>query len=95
MHDLLLLLLSIIRGDFDVVINDLERAVETTRQTEWGEYRIIKASINKSNDNIFRITKLLLNYVSRVANDYGKTLNKITLKKIYWNFFHKSLCGRE
>ena len=32
MHDLLLLL-SIIRGDYDVVINQIEKTVETTRQT--------------------------------------------------------------
>ena len=47
----LLLLLSIIRGDHDVVINDIEEAVETTRQTERGEYQITKARINKTNNN--------------------------------------------
>ena len=71
----------------DVVINDIEKAVETTRQTERGEYRITKARINKTNDNFFRRSKTLFNYVSRVANDYGKTLNKITLQKKYWNCF--------
>ena len=50
MHDLLLLL-SIIRGDYDVVISDIEEVVETTRQTERGEYRTMKARINKTNDN--------------------------------------------
>ena len=83
----LLLLLSIIRGDHDVVINDIEEAVETTRQTERGECQITKAIINKTNNNFFRRTKLLFNYVSRVANDYEKTLNKYTLPKIYSSFF--------
>ena len=83
----LLLLLSIIRGDYGVVINDIEKAVETTRQTERGEYRITKARINKTNNNVFRRSKLLFNYVSRVANDYGTTVNIITLQKMYWNFF--------
>ena len=52
MHDLLLLL-SIFRGDYDVVINDIEKAVETTRQIARGEYRITKARINKTDDNFF------------------------------------------
>ena len=64
-HDLLVLL-SIIRGDYDVDINDIEEAVEP-RQTERGEYGITKARINKTNDNFFRRTKLLFNYVFRVA----------------------------
>ena len=94
MHDLLLLL-SFIRGDYDVGIDDFEEAVETTRQTERSEYRILKAGINKTNDFFFRRTKLLFNYVSIAAIDYWKTLNKITLLKIYWNFFYKSVCGKE
>ena len=86
MHDLLLLL-SIIRGYYDVDINDVEETVETTRQTERSEYRTTNARINKTNDNFFRGTKLLFNYVSRVANDFGKSLNKVILEKICWNFF--------
>ena len=89
----LLLLLSIIRGDYDVDINDIEEAVETTRQSERCEYRITKARIY-DNDNFFRRTKLLFNYVSIVANDYEKTLNKIFTENTL-EFFHTSLCGRE
>ena len=67
--------------------NDVEEALETTRQTERGEYRITKVKINKTNDNFFRRTKLFINYVSRVENGYWKTLNKITLQRIYRKFF--------
>ena len=59
--DNVLLLLSIIRGDYGVVINDIEESVETTRQTERGEYQNPKARINKTNDKNFRRTKLLFN----------------------------------
>ena len=52
MHDLFLLL-SIIRRDYDVVINDVKKAVETTHQAEGSEYRISKARIKKTNDNFF------------------------------------------
>ena len=50
MHNLLLLI-SIIRRDYDVVINNIEEAVEETHQTERAEYRITKMRINKTNDN--------------------------------------------
>ena len=46
MHDLLFLL-SIFRGDYDVVINDIKEAVETARQTERGEYQITKRDLTK------------------------------------------------
>ena len=63
------------------------KTVETTRQTERVEYRFSQARINKTNKKIIRRTKLLFNHVSRVANDYGKTVDRIKLQKVYWNFF--------
>ena len=50
MHDLLLLLF-LIRGNYDVDVNDFKKEVETTRQTERVEYRFTKARNNKPNNN--------------------------------------------
>ena len=96
-----LLLLSIIWADNDVDIkiiryldNEDEEAVKTPRQTERVEYRVTKSRINKTNNNVFRRTKLVFNHVSRVANDYKKTLSNYFTENIL-EFCHKSLCGWE
>ena len=43
----LLLLLTIIRGNFHVDINDNEESVTTTRQSERAEYQITKQELTK------------------------------------------------
>ena len=93
MHNFLLLL-SLIQENYELDINDIDDAVETTRQSERSENRVTKAGISRTNDNFFRRTKLLFN-ISRVANEHKKALNKINQRKHTGIFFHKSLCGRE
>ena len=85
---------SLIRGDYGVDIDNIEEAGEITRQTERCGYRTTETRINKTTKSLFRRTKLLLNYVSRDANDFEKTLNKINEENLR-NFFHKSLSERE
>ena len=55
----LLVLLSTIRGVYDLVITEIAKAVETTRQAERIENRISKTRNNKTNNKFFRRTKLL------------------------------------
>ena len=89
MHDLLMLL-SIKTGEFDVESSiENETICDNTRQSNRGEFKLSKPRLNKTNENFFRRTKLLYNYVLRVIESFGNFLNKATIQNIYWKFFTK------
>ena len=88
-HDLLMLL-SIKTGEFDGESSlENETICDNTRQSNRGEFKLSKPRLNKTNENFFRRTKLLYNYVLRVYESFGIFLNKATIQNIYWNFFTK------
>ena len=94
MHDLLLLL-SIIRGDYDVVISDIEEVVETTRQTERGEHRTTKARINKTNDSFLEERNCSSTSFLELRMRLWKDPKQNYFTENILEFLHKSLCGRE
>ena len=89
MHDFLILL-SIKTGEIEVESSiEKETICDKTRQSNRGEFKLSKSRLNKTNENFFRRTKLLYNYILRVYESFGKFLNKATIQNIYRNFFTK------
>ena len=89
MHDLLMLL-SIKTGEFDVESSiENETICDNTRHSNQDEFKLSKPRLNKTNENFFRRTKLLYNYVPCVYESFGKFLNRATIQNIYWNLFTK------
>ena len=85
LHDLLMLL-SIKTGEFDVESSiEIETICDNTRQSNRGEFKLSKP-LNKTNENFFRRTKLLYNYVFRVYKSFGKFLNKATTRTFTGTF---------
>ena len=85
------MLLSIKTGEFDVESSiENETICDTNQQSNRGEFKLSKPRLNKTNENFFRMMKLLYNYVLRVDEVFGKFLNKATIQNIYWNFFTKN-----
>ena len=89
MHDLLFQL-SMRNGDYDIEETlDYIASLGNTRQNQRGEYRLCKSRFMKTDDNFFRRTKLLFNYVSRTCPNFGNEIHKDTLQKMYWHFFNR------
>ena len=79
-HDLLMLL-SIKTGEFDVESSiENETICDTTRQRNRGEF----------NENFFRRTKLLYNYVLRVYESFRKLLIKLLFRTFTGTFSLKN-----
>ena len=94
MHNLLLLI-SLDRNEYDVVV-DLPRVTEDkTRQHTRGELTIGTNRLYKTDENFFHRTKLLYNIIIRVYTSYGKYLNKDTISKIYWDYFLRKYDKRD
>ena len=82
MHDLLFLL-SMRNGDYDIEETlDYIPSLGNTRQNQRGEYRLYKSRLMKTDDNFFRRTKVLFNYVSQTYPNFGNERIKCTWRII-------------
>ena len=87
MHDLLYLI-ALKQGKYDVELSNLDSIQEsTTRQNSRGELQINKNRLVRSDESFFHRTKILYNLVLKVYSDYGRSLNKTTVSKIFVHCF--------
>ena len=84
----LILLIALKQGKYDVELSNLDSTQEsTTRQHSRGENQINKNRLVRSDEYFFHRTKIVYNLMLKVYSNYGRSLNKNTLSKIFWNYF--------
>ena len=84
----LLYLLALKQGKNDVELSNLDSIQESsTRQHSRGELQIKNNRLVRSDENFFHRTKILYNLVLKVYLNYGRSLNKNRVSKIFWQYF--------
>ena len=80
MHDLFYLI-ALKQGKYDVELSNFDSIQESnTRHHSRGELQINKNRLVRSDENFFHRTKILYNLVLKGVSNYGRSLNKNSVK---------------